>query len=313
PQNLQLSVLVVFISMGLFTISVIHAEIVDGIAAVVNSDVITMSMLEDNINSFWTDTYNRPKSKAESLEKLIDHILMLQEARRLGISVSEENLALEVAKLVALFPSQKEFDEALKRRGITQKDLEENLIEQIMIRGMINRKFQIFVEVSDLDASEYYENHKDELIIQESIHLKQIFFHLDPTSDEEINVSIKKQAEDLFEDIQSGGDFSKYVGDSEQKYISVDFGYVDINEINIPVVASTASQLKIGESKFIETPAGYFIIKLYDRRPARQPSFDEVKGEIKARITQQKTEAELKDWLLKQRETADIIILFSSK
>jgi peptidyl-prolyl cis-trans isomerase SurA len=311
-RNLLLSIIVrsfaLFIILGFIGVSVAQPEIVDGIVAVVNGDVITLSMLEDAINAFWDDPNTHPKSKQEALENLVDHTLKLQEAIKLGVSVSEENLALEVAKQVTRFSSQKDFTEALKRRGITQKDLEENLMDEIMIREMVNRKFRIFVEVSDIDASEYYQQHKEELIIPETVYFNQLFFQLNTTDDEEAK-TVKIQAETAFEDIKKGADFSKYIqGNNEKNYIAMDVGYTSVDEISVPVVASSISQLGIGESRFIETPAGYFIIRLNDRRPVRQGSFDEAKDEIKNRIAQQKTEVELDAWLKKQRETADVRI-----
>lgn len=279
--------------------------------ALVNGEAITLSMVQDSINAFWDDASNRPKSKSEALEKLIDHTLELQEARRLGLEVivSKEDLAREIAKLNARFLSQKEFDEALKRRGIIQEVLEEYLVEEIMVNEMVDRKFRNFVEVSDLDASEYFQQYKGEFMIQETIYFDQIFFPYNPGSDETARNSLKSHAQSIFEEIKNGADFSKYTSNNEKKpYVAQNSGYITISEVPIPVVASIVSQLGIGESKFIETPAGYFIIRLNDRRPPRQASFDEAKGEIKKRIIEQKTQAELEVWLKKQRETADIRI-----
>ena len=287
----------------------VYTEVVDELIAVVNGEVITLSMIQDAINAFWND--NQPKSESESLEKLIDHTLSLQEARRLGLEiiVSKEDLSREIAILKARFLYQNEFDEALKRRGITQADLEEYLVEEIMVNEMVNRKFRNFVEVSDLDASEYYQEHKEELLIQEAFYFDQIFFPFELDIDENMKDTLKDNAQRIFEDIKKGADISKYIGKNEgEGYVVMRIGYIPISEVPVPVVASAISQLEVSESRFIETPAGYFIIRLNDRRSARQATFEEAKEEIKRIITHQKTETELKAWLKKQRETADIRI-----
>ncbi|RKY04560.1 hypothetical protein DRP77_03520 [Candidatus Poribacteria bacterium] len=59
----------------------------------------------------------------------------------------------------------------------------------------------------------------------------------------------------------------------------------------------------------VETPAGYVIVKLIDRKPRRLKSFDEVKEEIKSIILSERVRRELTNWLRKQRKEADIRII----
>lgn len=307
----RLVIAVILLSSAIFgVIAPGYPEMVDRLVAVVNGEPITLGMVEDEINVVWSDTQKNPESRREALESLIDHKLKLQEARRLGIMVSEESLSNEVANLAARFASPEEFAKALRQRGITQVDLEEALLKKVMIREMVNRKFLLFVDVTDLDASEYFEQHRDELIIPELVHLDQIFFQLDPNGDEEAKKAVKARAEAALSELKDGVDFSKYTSEKAD-YIALNYSYLPVDELPVPVVSAAVSQLNAGSSELIETPAGYFVIRLNDRRPARQARFDEIKDKIKERLIQQKTEADLKAWLEKQRATADIRIKVS--
>ena len=134
----------------------------------------------------------------------------------------------------------------------------------------------------------------------EAVHLNQIFFQLSPNADQAAKEIVRKNAEATLRELRNGADFSRYT--DEEGTVN----YVTVDQL-IPVVAAAISRLKAGEiSDLIETPVGYFIIKLNDRRPTRQATFNEVKEGIKARLLQQKIDDELEAWLKKQRELADI-------
>ena len=257
------------------------------------------------MNAIWTEPQDTPGSQQAALQKLIDHKLKLQEARRLGtgVIVSEERLSHEVRKVVSRFTFSKEPFEALKQRGISQEDLAEKLIEEIMVQEMVNRKFRLFVEITDIEASAFFEQHKEPFVIVETVRLDQIFFQLTLNDDESAREAVKKEAEEVFEKLKSGDSFSKYASDDG----IVD--YVAVDQL-IPVVAAAVSRIEIGKiSELIETPAGYFIIKLNGRRPGRQATFNDVKTEIKELLLQQETDDELNVWLKKQREMADIRVM----
>ncbi|MFC1713157.1 peptidyl-prolyl cis-trans isomerase, partial [Candidatus Poribacteria bacterium] len=291
-----------------------QSEIVDQVVAVVNGEPITLSMVEDSMNAIWVEPQDVPRSQQAALQKLINHRLKLQEARRLGadVIVSARGLSLAVAKIASRFVSPEEVSEILRRLGISQKDLEENLIEEIMVQEMVNRKFRLFVEITDIGASDYFEQHREEFVIPETVLLDTASFRLDPDADESEKEKVKAEAEEAFRKLKDGASFLEYPSEEGMT------GYVSVDQRKsttmfkplIPVVAAAVARLKVGEiSDLIETPVGYFIIKLRNRRPERPAVFNDVKAEIKELLTQQKTDDELDTWLKEQREIADIRIL----
>lgn len=278
------------------------AGIVDSVVAVVNGEPVTLSMVEDAMNAIWTGTDNLPKSQESALQKLIDHKLKLQEARRLGadVIVSEERLAREVVNVASRFASQEEATRALEKLGISQKDLEEYLIEEIMIREMIERKFLLFAEVTDIEASTFFEQNKGQFVIAETVLLDQVFFQLPLDADEEARRAKRQAVAEILKNLKEGASFSEYMtAERMNEYVATDQ--------LVPVVAAAIEQIPVGAiSNLIETPAGYFIIKLRDRRPERQAVFSDVKTEIKGFLRQQKADEELNAWLENQRKIADI-------
>lgn len=313
-QNALLAILLLIAVSGITAPG--HSEIVDSVVAVVNAEVITLSMVEDAMNAIWVDLQDVPGSRQEALQKLIDHKLELQEARRLGadLVVSKESVSRERARVASHFASPEEFSRALEQRGITYDDLEEFLREGIMIQEMIRRKFQLFVEVTDLEASEFFEQNREKFVVLESVHLNEIFFQLAPGADEATEETVKKRAQEVLEELKGGADFSRYTSAKEGgDYVAVDRGYISIDTLPDPAVAAAVSRLQVGESDLTKTPAGYLVVRLNDRRPTRQASFNEVKEEIKASLFRQRVDAEFNAWLTKERKLADIRIKMDFK
>jgi len=310
-ERLALSITLTFLVM-LGVVASSQSEIVDRVVAVVNGEAITLSMVEDTMNSIWTDPQNMPGSQQDALQRLINHKLKLQEARRLGVIVSEESLSSELTKVASRFNSPEDVSEALRRQGITQEDMEERLIEKIMVQEMVNRKFRLFLEVTDLEAADFFQQNKDKFLAIESVNLSQIFFRLAPNSGKAQKEIVSGKAEAVLKELKGGASFLKYIGE-EGVYVAVDQSIMLLKilppSIQIDVVAAAIPLLEFGEiSDLIETPDGYFIVKLNHREAMRQASFADVKKEIEASLLKQKTEAELVTWLEKQREMADIRI-----
>ncbi len=280
-----------------------RCEIVDRVVAVVNGEPITLSMVEDEMNSIWVEPEEVPESRQAALQNLIDHKLMLQEAIRTGVTdISEESLSRELAKTISRFNSPDEISEALRRRGTTQEDLEEKLIEIIRVQEMINLKFRLFLEVTAGEASVFFEQNKARFVMPKAVHLNQLFFPLTPDADEAEKAAVKGKVEDVFRQLRNGASFSDYANNTGKA------DYIPVNQL-IPIVADAISRMETGEiGNPIETPAGYFIIKLNDRRSERQATFDEVQEDIKKILLQQKTDTELADWLKRRREAANIIV-----
>jgi len=299
---------VVFALLAFFgTVDHGNSEIVDYLVAVVNNEPITMSMVEDAMNAFWVEPDSLPKTTKDALDQLIDRKLELQEANKRGIFVTEEELSDEIARLA--FPSKEALLDALKKRGMTLEDLQASLTDDIKIRKMVERKFGQFIRESDLEgeATYYFEQNKPNYVIPESVQFDQAFFKIDPDSDEATKEDVKKKATEALNEIKSNNSFSKYTNDER-------LGYINVDQLSPAELAEAISEMSIGEIRgLIETPVGYYIVRLNDRRAPRQAIFSEVKTQIEAQLRQQKIKAELEAELQKQRETAEIKINYPIK
>ena len=110
----------------LMTVAASRAEIVDRVVAVVNDDVITQYELQSTVDLLMAryEQNIRPEDRSRAfaearkavLNRLISDLLLRQEARRLGISVRDD----EVNNTI---------QESLRQRKITMDELQQALIK----------------------------------------------------------------------------------------------------------------------------------------------------------------------------------------
>lgn len=96
-------------------------------------------------------------SGKQALDTLIARTLILQEAKRKNVSISDEEISQEIEKISQQVESQgQSLEQILAFQGLTRKDLE----GQIRVQKIAEKLVGASVEVSDEEAAEYFENNK---------------------------------------------------------------------------------------------------------------------------------------------------------
>jgi parvulin-like peptidyl-prolyl isomerase len=148
-----------FVILALFVLSSLSAgaKVVDYIAAVVNGEPILYSEIvkfakENGINNLRL-----------ARDKLIEKKILLTEAKKEGIEVSDEEIEKALKDLMERmgFKSEEEFKEALSKEGLSLEDVKEKLKEQLMVAKLIARKVKSKVSVSELDVKRYCQTEEE--------------------------------------------------------------------------------------------------------------------------------------------------------
>jgi parvulin-like peptidyl-prolyl isomerase len=159
-------------------------------------------------------------------------------------------------------------------------------------------------KVSDEEAKKYYDKNAARFKQPEGVKLRLI-----STKDE-------KKARDILAMLKSGDDFGEIAYNmSEDSYRvkSGDIGYMHKGRM-VPEIEDAAFKLKIGEtSDVINAEDTWFIIKLEDKKPEHQMSFEEVRDKLKKDLEKERTQ-ELKDkWIADLRAKAKIEVLLKTE
>lgn len=180
-------VLVMFVCLLLLAGSAQAAQL-NKVAAVVNGKVITMfdlqkAALPDLARARLNP--NDPKQAKQvnevlrkALDMLIVNILVEQEARRLGVTVSDSEVDQELVRLMRERRlTRAQFEEQLKRQNLSLADLREtferNILRQKIMGMQVGRK----VVVTPEEIRDYYEKHKNEIFDRKGLHMGLLVYH----------------------------------------------------------------------------------------------------------------------------------------
>ncbi len=268
-----------------------QAKIIERVVARINDEIITLTELEKTYRELKSAFLGegRLPSKRELLERMIENRLLLQEAKREGIKVSEGEVQENIERVKAGFLSEKAFEMALEREGITIEDLEKRYREELMIKKLIDKEVKPEVEVTKKEIRDYYEKNKRRFRKEERVKMRHILF-------EDYSQSLK-----AWNKIKSGVDFEEV---AKRGHLgSFKRGQLDRK------IEEAAFTLKEGEiSQIVKTEAGYHIIKLEKKEEARLKKLSEVKEEIRNILSSQKMEQKIKEYLKKLKAKQEIEI-----
>jgi hypothetical protein len=156
----------VLLSVGIVFPATASAELIDRIVATVNNQVITLSDLRRAVRfneEMGGGSRDRKDIEAETLEGLINKLLLLREARRLSLTeVTEQDVGDEIGKVRTRLGSDKAFSDFLQRTEMTLEQLGRMLGERLLVERFVEKKVGLFVRVGRNEARKYFDGHPEE-------------------------------------------------------------------------------------------------------------------------------------------------------
>jgi peptidyl-prolyl cis-trans isomerase SurA len=294
------------------------AILLDRVVALVNKEVITWSELyqlmeKESLEDLKAlDEEKRmeifKKSEHAFLEKLIDIRLQIQEAKRLGIEASPEDVDEAIENIKKKYSlSTEQLEASLDQEGLTFEEYKKRLSEQIMMSKLVNQQVRSKIIVSDEEVNDYYNKVEHTTGSQESYKLRQIFFNM-PENDD-MKKEVEERASNIIEKLKEGEDFSRlaqeYSEDPSAK-LGGDLGYIQKKFLTKEFI-DVLSDMKIGDSSMpFWTQQGLHIVKLEDKTSAQTD--EDSKKNIKEKLLEEKFLKTYESWIKSLRDGAHIVI-----
>ena len=309
-------------AMAAFLSVVVHAAVTDRIVAVVNGEVITLSEWDKAFEPYrerFDASYQGPdreKARAENklilLNRMIDNLLMEQEARKTAITVRNEEVTDAINDMQKQRKmSEDEFSKALEREGMTLDSYRKDFRDQLMRIKLIRRDIKSRVAVTDEEIGEYYRRHREDYEGKEAVRIKQILFALPNEADSAMKKKLRTDAEAIQRRLMNGEPFDQLSARYSQgpgAAAGGDIGYIEKGMI-LHEVDDVAFSLPLNQiSSVIESPAGFHIIRVIDRRGAGLKSIESVREEIRGKLDMVKRVMKFEEWLIDLRAKSHIEI-----
>ena len=294
------------------------ADETNRIVAIVNNEIITYYELEKAVKNLPPTIVEKERPgeiQKQLLFQLIDQKLVELQIKRLGIQISSDEVEKTVAKIKQDqgLTGAEDFAKALTKEGLTEKEFNNKIKEQIQRFRLISREIGSKIIIPEDRVKEYYEKNKLQFQKKEGIHLAHILLTTSSTSSPEEILGQKKKAEEIWERLKKGEDFSELARKFSQDPSAAqggDLGVFNLAELD-PFLREVVSTLKQGEfSQVLQVPSGWQIIKLISIQDDKEVGFAEVRERILDHLYQEEVDLRFSQWLqqLKSRSYIQILL-----
>lgn len=304
-----------------------QAEVIDGIAAVVNGDVITYSQVRELIGAReralraayqGADLENRIKEmRLAALKDLVDRQLILQEFKKKeadGASIPEYILNDRVQTIIReeFGGDRSAFVRTLKSQGYTIAKFKDVERDKIIVQAMREMNVKDDFVVSPTQIQTYYDQHKADYTTPEQVKLRMIVLRDNTDSDTGLAGGKEEMAKEIRSKLVGGADFARmaqmYSEDPNTQQAEGDWGWIDRKTLS-DQLSNVAFTLRAGEiSDVIHIGNSYYIMMVEARKEASVKTLAEVRDEIEQTLSQQEKMKALQRWIDTLRQNAYIKI-----
>jgi peptidyl-prolyl cis-trans isomerase SurA len=305
-----------------------RVEVIDGIAAIVNNDVVTISQVRELVGArerSLREIYSGAELESKlnemrlaAIKDLIDRQLILQEFKKLqekGAAIPEYIVDDRVQAIIRqeFGGDRSAFVRTLQAQGYTLTRFKEIEKEKIVIQAMRQQKVDSNFVISPTQIQAYYDKNKQAYATPEQVKLRMIVIREGSSGDIPDMGSKRELAEEIREKVAKGAEFDRmaemYSEDETTQQAGGDWGWIERNTLN-DKLTNVAFSLRPGEvSPVIAVENTYYIIMVEARRNATIKPIGDVRDEIEKNLIQEERTKAQQRWIDSLRQKAYIKIL----
>jgi|GEM_PF-1508853 len=275
------------------------------VVVIVNGDPITEGELDLQLNLL-PDQYKQQLSKEEVLSQMIDERLLLQEASKRGIAVTEQDIDAAYQELLTRGNlSEEQLAANLDSFGLTTADLRTMLFRQLTV-DLLFRETVNESAVSDAEAQSFYDENQELFTTPPQVTVRHILIALSENRTTNETTALAKEALARYE---AGEDFCALVQEYSDDAGSKDTcgEYTFPRGFMVPAFENASFDMAPNETRLVDTVFGtHLILKMADIAASVQPYAD-VKDAIMAKLTSARRSAAYKTFIDGLRADADIV------
>jgi peptidyl-prolyl cis-trans isomerase SurA len=292
------------------------AQVIDGIAAVVNEEVITSFELDKEYQQMQKEQEKLPASekmglRSAALNRLVDKKLIDQKIRELDIKVGDDEVRLaieDVKKQNGM--TQEALVQALAGQGLSFEQYRAQLKEQLERLRLMSQEVRSKIQVGERETRDYYDANRAKYGAVEQFRARHIFFKVDRKGGAVELARVEALAAGVLKEARAGKDFAElaktYSNDPAAAKDGGDLGTFKKADM-LPEIGDSVAAMKPGEvSELVLSPAGLHIIKLEEKTVSSGKPFEEVKAEIEELLYKKKADERFAQWVKDLRASAAV-------
>jgi peptidyl-prolyl cis-trans isomerase SurA len=305
---------------GPSVVSAADPQVIDGIAAVVNTDVITFSQVqavaapeEQSLRQQYTgqDLIDKIKeTRLAVLNDLVNRQLILQEFKKKEYKIPDYVVEQQVAGIIKgdFGGDRQAFLRTLSAQGYSMNRFRDMEKDKITVQVMRQNNVKGTFAASPTEVEAYYNANKKEFATPEQVKLRMIVLNSDPLVSDSA-ASTKQMAEEIRQKAKEGADFATLAktysmdGTAEN---GGDWGWVDEKTLNQDLTKAAFSLSAKEVSQCVQIGDSYYILYAEDKKTASFIPLAEVRDNIGKKLEQVQRQKAVERWIDGLREKAYI-------
>jgi peptidyl-prolyl cis-trans isomerase SurA len=296
-----------------------ETQVVDGIAAIVNGDVITYSQVrqlsaprEKLLRSQFTgqDLENKLKEVRQlALKDLVDRRLIIQAFKKESYQIPDHVVDQRVHDIIreSFGGDRNTFVKTLEAQNYSLGEFKEKEMERIIVQAMRSHNVKTNYIISPSKIEDFYRKHRELFTSKEEIKLRMIM--ISGQKDTGNAQAQKSLAEEVLGKLAGGAEFeqtAQIYSEDSTKDSGGDWGWIGRNTLAVPL-EKFAFNMPVGRiSNIIDYAGNYYILKVEEKRGGTTRSLAEARADIEKKLIQDEAQQIQERWIASLREKAYI-------
>ena len=226
----------------------------------------------------------------EAVALLIEEKLVALEMKKEKLSVSDKEIDAELASYIESSGGDDAFAAALQQSGMTEKQFKDNIVQFLSLQKLMEPR----IDITDEEMKAFFEENKEAMAEPEQVEASHIL------------VEDEEKAKEVAKKLKDGGDFAKlakeYSTDEANADKGGELGFFTADKM-APEFSAAAFGLKADEvSEPVQTEFGFHIIKVTDKKDAKDAVYKDNIDLIKDKVSEEKLQAEYGVWMVEMQE-----------
>jgi peptidyl-prolyl cis-trans isomerase SurA len=254
----------------------VHGEMLDRIAAIVNEGLVLKSELDAQMDAVTkrlqeqkVELPSQSVLKQQVLDRLIVQEIQAQHAKRVGLTVSDEQLNSALQEIASR--NKIPFDQlptALAAQGVDYKQYRESMRKELTLNTLRQRDVIAHINVSPRELEQFLARQQS-TATNDEFNVSHILLSLPEAATPQQLEEITHKAQDLAARASKGEDFGQLAIANSNSQTALDGGQLGWRKgAQLPqFILDLVAQMKPGQvSAPVRTPSGFHIVKLNERR-----------------------------------------------
>ena len=297
-------------------------DVVEGIVAIVNDDVITLSeykaqfamavnSLKQQQQQMSQDQYDQQYAllKREFLNSMITEMLLLQKAKELGLNVQEQMKSMiEKIKQDNHLASDADLRRAVEQQGMPYEVWLKQYEEGMMRQGVLYTEVERAIVLEDSEVVQYYKKNQAEFTKPTEYKLNAIYVSTENRPADEIEKT-KAAIDAKLKGGATFADTAAELSDQPMRDAKGDLGTFKAGELEA-ALESPVERLKAGEKTgWINIKNGWYLLQLVEKKDAFVRPFEDARKEVEDKLFSEKRSVKGEAYIKGLREKSFVKIL----